>query len=366
MLQACSISLIQIPANITGKKYPMFGNNSERDFFVPVTVSDSLNLLWENSTSGSFENSSVTISDSIVFVGDLSGRVYAFNFHNGKEIGKLKDKGAVYTTPVVFNFWIIYAVSLMDEDESKLYFYNYTEGRVFREINITGRILTEIAETGDGFVVTTERGEVQKYDPYGLLLWKTQINSTTHSSPAVGDGKIIVGDDSGNITAIDNESGKIIYREKIGGLFLSGGSIRKGNIYFGNNNGNVYSINIKSGKVNWAFNTGARILMTPATDNSNLYIGNLNGDLFCLSQAEGIFVWQFHSDGVFNATPLVTNNYLFVPDLNRMMHIVNRDNGNLQKTIQLDGRARLTPVLFNNMLLIGFDRGTIQAYEFKY
>ena len=365
-IQGCSISILNIPVNVNGDKYPMFGKNSERNFFAPVTVSDSLQLVWENNTSGSFENSSVTISDSIVFVGDFSGRVYAFSFYDGKEIGKLKDKGAVYTAPVVYNSWIIYAVSLLDENESTLYLYSYTDGKVFREINVKGRVLTEIAATDDGFVITTEQGEIQKYDLYGLLLWKTSLDAYTHSSPAISEGKIIVGDDKGNITAIDSHSGKIIYKEKIGGLFLSGGSIKNGNIYFGNDNGKIYSLDIKSGEINWSFNSGARILMTPAADDNNLFVGNLNGDLFCLNLEKGNEIWKFYSGGIFNATPLITNNYLFVPDLNRELHIVNKANGSLQKTMHLEGRAKFTPVLFRNILLIGFDRGMIQAYEFKY
>lgn len=365
LLEACSITIIKVKTKIDPNAFSMYGGTAQRNFFVPQTVGNSLKLKWETSTSGGFANTSVTISDTLVFIGDLSGKVYAFNFFNGKEIGYLKDKGAVHGAPIISKFIIIYAVAVPDDNESILYFYNFSDGTVFREIKVPGRIINEMVSTKDGYVAATEDGKILKYNSYGLPGWKIKIDSHIHGSPAYENGLIIFGDDNGEIICLDNKDGKIVYKNKIGGLFLGGASIKNGIAFLGNDNGSIYAIELKTGKIVWQFNTGARILMTPAFDDLNIYTGNLYGDLFALDIKSGKLKWKFHSEGLFNVTPLITNNFLFVPDLNGELHIISKNNGKVDKTLQLDGRAKLTPVLYKNILFIGYDRGVIQAYEFE-
>ncbi len=364
LLEACSITIIKVNTKIDPNAFSMYGGTSQRNFFVPQTVGDSLKLKWESSTSGGFANTSVTISDTLVFIGDLSGKVYAFNFYNGKEIGYLKDKGAVYGAPIISKFLIVYAVAVPDDNESILYFYNFSDGTIFRDIKVPGRIINEIVRTNDGYVAATEDGKIFKYNSYGLPGWKTKIDSHIHGSPAYENGLIVLGDDDGEIICLSNQDGKIIYKNKIGGFFPGGASIKNGTAFLGNDNGNIYAIELKTGKIIWQFDTGARILMTPAFDDQNIYAGNLEGDLFALDLKSGNVKWKFHSEGLFNVTPLITNNFLFVPDLNGELHIISKENGKADKTLKLDGRAKLTPVLYKNILFIGFDRGILQAYEF--
>jgi len=81
-LLGCGKSFIKITARLDSDPYPMFGKTSARNFYVPVTVSDSLVLIWENEVHGSFTNSSVTVYDEYVFTSDLGGRIYVFDIND--------------------------------------------------------------------------------------------------------------------------------------------------------------------------------------------------------------------------------------------------------------------------------------------
>ena len=105
--------------------------------------------------------------------------------------------------------------------------------------------------------------------------------------------------------------------------------------------------------------------MTPSVTSSEIYFGNLKGDLFCINKKDGKKIWQTSTGGVLNATPYAADNYLVVPDLNDKFYLVNRNNGHIKRTYPVDGRTRLSPLIFRNTLFIGFDRGELQAYEFK-
>jgi hypothetical protein len=112
-LFGCGRSIIKVVTQLDDEPYQMFGKTPSREFFIPVEVTDSLNLLWENDIYGTFPNSSVSVYDELVFVNDLSGRIFCFNINDGKEIGKIKYDGAVYSTPIPFKTTIVYFLWLL-------------------------------------------------------------------------------------------------------------------------------------------------------------------------------------------------------------------------------------------------------------
>jgi outer membrane protein assembly factor BamB len=364
LLSGCGKSLMKFVMKPDPDAYTMFGKSPSRDFYVPVDVSDSLNLKWEESAYGSFPNSSVTISNDIVFINDLAGRVFAYNIETGKQVGMLKYKGAVYSTPLLYPSKIIFP-SVQEKDHiTELVFYNYDEGKEIDVEEIEGKILSEMIHLENSFIFLTDNGTLYKYNTMDREEWKTKTNKRTHCSPSLKDNIIIFGNDVGEIIAIDLNSGDSLYVKKIGGIFNGAPTIDGNTVYMSNDNGKLYSINLKYGKLNWEFNTGSRILMTPASDDKNLIVGNLAGELFSLNKNTGKLNWKNSYGGIFNATPLLTNNRIIIPDSFLAYYFIDKSNGKVVKKISLDGRARLTPVYFKNLLFIGYDNGNLRAYEF--
>ena len=363
-ISGCATSLIKTTAHRDDNPYPSFGKNPGREFFINDNIPDSVTLKWQNDANGGFTNSSVVIYDSLVFINDLSGRIYCYNIKNGKKVGQLKNDGSVFTSPYIYKFYLIYAAADDNENITHLKYYDFVAGNLVHDIEVDGRCVTEIIGSPDYIIFNTENGNVYKYDMKGEQIWKTETSSVVHSSPSLNNDIIIFGNDSGEIIAIDNNDGKIIYRKKIGKSFFCGTSISGNVAYTGNDDGNLYAINLKTGEVNWKYQSGARIVMTPSLTKNEIYFGNLNGDLFCLSR-KGRQLWKTSTGGILNATPFVTNNLMVVPDLNEKFYFVDVQNGNIKKTYTVDGRVKLSPVIFRNMLFIGYDRGELEAYEFK-
>ncbi|HKI79216.1 MAG TPA: PQQ-binding-like beta-propeller repeat protein [Ignavibacteriaceae bacterium] len=366
IINGCTPLLIKVNSRIDKNGIKMFGNISMRNFYTKQNISDSLKFLWEAGTHGGYANTSVTVNDSLVFISDLTGRVYAIGLISGKEIGQIKEKGTVFGSPIIYNFWLIYALASNDENETYFYLYDFNDGKVFRQDVLKGRVLTEIVQTDDGYIMVTEKGTVYKYNISGLPQWETKLEANVHSSPAFSSGLAIFGDDQGELIGVNSEDGKVVYRKNIGGLFLSGASISGQAAFIGNDNGKIYSFDFQTGDILWQFDSGYRIAMTPAYDDDNIYFGNLNGDFFCLNKSDGSLIWKYHSPGVFNVTPLITNNIVLAPDLKNSIKFLDKNTGELHMNMEIDGRPKLTPVIYNNKLIIGFDRGTLQAYEFIY
>jgi outer membrane protein assembly factor BamB len=355
---------MKIEAKKDDNPFRMFGKVPSREFYVPVNVSDSLNLVWENSVNGSFTNSSVSVYDDLVFVNDLSGRVYCFRFDDGKQLGKLTYKGAIYSTPIPFKNLIIFPVAQEKENMTELVYYDYSSGEELEIIELPGRVLTEMIAVEDGVIFNTEIGSVYKYDLHGNKVWETETKVPTRSSPSMKNNLFIFGNDNGEIISLDNSTGDSIYVSNIGGSFFSGSTIVENVIYIGNNNGKLYALNLDDGKMIWEFNSNARIIMTPAVDNENVVFGNLAGYLFSLNRNDGTLNWKTKFRGVLNATPLLTENRIVVPEVFFSFHLVDKKDGSIIKDFYLDGRAKYSPVYYKDILFIGYDNGNLSAYEF--
>lgn len=361
----CFPSLISIDAKKVPSSHSMFGENESRNFYLPVSISDSLKLVWESSINGSFPNSSVTTYGNYVFINDLSGRVYCFNADSGKTEGKLKyNDGSVYTTPVINDGIMVFAVAHSDENISDLYYYDFREGKSLFDKEIDGRILTEIIKTEDGIIFNTEDGRVFKYDFNGYKQWEYETNSRVHSSPALRNNIIVFGNDDGEIIGINSKLGNLIYREKIGKPFFGGATIDENTVYLGNDDGFIYALNLSDGKINWKYETGSRIIMVPAFNKNDLIVGNLKGGLFSIRKETGKLNWKTDTNGLLNSSPLVTANIIIVPDLSKSIHFVDVQSGKILKTMNLEGRGKLSPVIYRDKLYIGYDDGILRAYEF--
>ncbi len=363
VFNGCLPSIIKVNVTKDPDAYTMFGRTQERDFYLPVTIGDSLVEEWETKINGGFTNSSVTAYDSCVFINDVSGWVTCFNILNGKRIGQYKEKGAVYSSPVIYENILIFPIVLNNNNYTDLYFYNYKTGAPISKIKVEGKITNELIKTKKGIIFLTGDGTAAEYNFLGSKIWETNLDTKCHSSPSSNGKYIFFGNDNGNIIILNQENGKLIYKKKIGNSFYGASTIKNNTGYIGDDSGEIFAIDIPSGKIKWKFNTGTRIFSVPVVNKNFVFIGNLGGKLFSLNKEDGQLIWQKNVGGVIDATPLLTNNYLIVPNLNGKLYFVNANNGKIEKTYTMPGHIRTSPVYIKNLLFIGYDNGILKAYE---
>ncbi len=362
-LEGCLPSVIKLDIKPDPISYPMFGKVPYRDFYIPVSIGDSLKLKWEKDINGGITNSTVTIYDSYIFINDLSGWITCLDFNTGKQLGQLKDKGAIFSSPIVDNNILIYTISLNNENYSLLNFYNLRTGEPIFNIKIKDKILSELIKTKDGVIFNTINGNVYKYNINGSKVWEAETKAHMHCSPAMNDNTIIIGNDDGEVIALNAYNGDLIFRKKIGYIFTSNISISDSTAFLGDKNGVLFAVDLKNGTVKWKVETGSEIISTPVFKDNYVYAGNLGGRFYAIDIDNGKINWQNEINGVINATPLLANNYLIIPNLDGELDFVETKTGKVAKRFILPSHARLTPLYFRNTLFIGYDNGILGAYE---
>lgn len=364
LISACSASLIKLNVKLPETLHPVFGTTSHRSFYYPITLSDSLKFLWQASTYGGFNNSSVVVYDSLLFLSVLAGRVYSFDMNTGKQLGVIKTKGAIFSTPLLTNFRIYYPLVKKEKKLTEVIVYDFYSGKEVYIIEVEDRITNQIMHDNDAIYLTAEDGTIYKYSLEMKPLWKTETNQNIYCVPALLEDFIFIGNEIGEIIKLDKSFGRIVVRKKISSGFLSGITAEKEAVFIGDNDGNLFSINPVNLNINFKVKTGSKILMNPACDLKNIFVGNLKGDLFSINKLDGKINWSKNYKGLFNSTPIISSNKLIVPDSFKAYWILDKRDGSVIKKLELEGRAKLSPVLIDRKLFIGYDDGILEAYEF--
>lgn len=364
ILAGCAKSLIQISSNNLETIHPLFGKNSQRNFYYDVYSSDSLKLIWTADTFGSFNNSSVVANDSMVFIADLAGRVHVFNIENGKQRGVLKTKGAIFSTPLLYKFRIYYPLIKDGKKLTEFIVYDYFAGKDLYIVEIEDLITNQMLSDDEAIYLFAEDGTIYKYNYEAKLLWSVETNQSIHFVPAMKNKKLFFGNDVGEFLVVDSKNGKILYREKIASSFFSGATIENNFCYLGDDEGNFYAIDIDTFKIKFKVKTDGRILMNPAIDDKHVYFGSMRRMFYCIDKNDGRIIWSKKMKGYFNSTPIITKNHLFIPNLFKSLMIVDKNSGVVLNEIEFDNRVKLSPVILNNKIIIGYDEGIIAAYEF--
>ena len=132
------------------------------------------------------------------------------------------------------------------------------------------------------------------------------------SSPAVYKDKVVIGGDTGKITAFHKFTGQILWEYQTGdntkGIHSSP-IIHDDRVFFGSYDHKVYALDLTTGKKVWSYDTGGWVGSSPAIYDGKLFIGSdvgyKNGQLIALDIKDGGLLWAFNSTGDIHSSPAV-------------------------------------------------------------
>jgi outer membrane protein assembly factor BamB len=103
-------------------------------------------------------------------------------------------------------------------------------------------------------------------------------------SPAVWDGKVFVGCDTGDFVALDTASGERVWSRKVGGAVRSSPAVSAGDgrIYFGSHDGKLYALDARSGEEAWTWPTGGKVESSPCVAGGVVFVGSADGLVYAI------------------------------------------------------------------------------------
>lgn len=310
------------------------------------------NLHWTYSTSGRIY-ASPTVTSETIFIGSTDQNLYAIRRKDGHALWTFRAAGAITSSACVKNGKV---------------FFGSLDGHYYAVDSATGQLSWKFSTGGErtaggkGYwgMLPADRMMTDLWDFFlstpvaydlpgdhrlyfgssdghlycvdqrtGRLIWKQQLGSAIHSTPALGHGKIFAGTWDGELVAMDADSGKICWSFSTGGNGVMKGIqasplLAGGRLYVGARNGNAYAIEAESGKLLWRHSTGDSWLVgTPVLKDSLVFFTTSDSFLLlAMNIKDGNPVFQFKANGYLFSTPATAGDLLFLADFTGQLYQV--------------------------------------------
>jgi outer membrane protein assembly factor BamB len=248
---------------------------------------------WYTPTGAAIE-SSPAIVNGVAYVGNDAGVLSAINVTTAAPLWTytIATNAAIRSGPAVDGSLAIFGAA-----DGTLYEVNTTTGMLFGSLSIGGNLTSPGASRGVAYIASDSgsvTAVVESHNGSPVMMWAASVGNPIHSSvafdPATTGSPVLVGDDSGTVTALNGTTGQTLWTAKTGGVVTGTPSILSGVAYVGSSDGKVYAFNETTGTEVWQFNVGSPITAGGVAggvvgSTSSLIYGTADGALIALSNA---------------------------------------------------------------------------------
>jgi len=232
----------------------------------------------------------------------------------------------------------------------------------------TGYAVDCTPAVADGWVyVGNDSGAVYAlHASTGNLRW---IASTGHSeifgSLAVFGRTLYVGSNSRRgLYALDTTHGGTQWHHPTGDGVRSGVTTADGIVYFSSMDNNVYAADAVTGKSRWRFATGDSVQSTPAIANGVLYVGSSDYYLYALDASSGRFRWKRLTGGYISSSPTVVGPTVYVGSGDHYLYALDAATGSINWARPTGGPIYFSsPAVANGSVYIGSTDGKVYALD---
>lgn len=170
---------------------------------------------------------------------------------------------------------------------------------------------------------TTGNGPTNSVKP----LWIYSTHAAVWSSPAVANGRVLVGCKDCNLYCLNASNGQLIWNFTTGGEVDSSPAIDNGNVYVGSDDGWVYCLDIATGWPLWISKVGGLVRSCPAVVDGRVYVGSGDHDVFCLNASDGNTIWTYPTRYRVDSSPAVSDGVVYVACDDFFVYALNASTG---------------------------------------
>ncbi|WP_369602441.1 outer membrane protein assembly factor BamB [Hahella sp. SMD15-11] len=111
--------------------------------------------------------------------------------------------------------------------------------------------------------------------------------------PAVGEGVVYAAGADGELSAIDLETGKRLWRVDLDVPLLAGVGIDGRNLYVATRDGELIAVALADQAIAWRAALPSEVVATPVTDGSRVFVYAINGVIMALDSRTGSTLWTW-------------------------------------------------------------------------
>lgn len=324
----------------------------------------------------SYSNLSPAYAEGSLYIADYSGLLACLDANNGGIIWKIYTDIVITGGPGVGSTLV-----LVGSGEGDVLAYDRETGEAMWHSKVSSEILAAPQEANSIVVVRTIDGKVvglNASDGNRIWIYDRTVPALTlrgNSYPVITGDIVIVGSDGGYISALELQSGKLLWETNVA---LSTGRsqlermididsepiIIGNNIYVATFQGRIASIDLESGQINWAREISTYTGLT--SDGDNIYITDDRSYVWALDRLTGDLLWKQEDLYARMVTrPVVIGNLVIVGDFEGYLHWLAKDSGLFQARTRLSkDTIKVSPVALDDIIYAYSRNGTLSAYTY--
>jgi outer membrane protein assembly factor BamB len=330
----------RLPASAaTGQSVPMFRGNAARTGESPGPGPvGTPELLWR-ARLGQHLSSSPAVDDGVVFIGSVApispagGALHAVDAVTGEERWRIEGEpgDGVLSSPAVDSRGVYWGTFYGDVVLASF------DGRELWRTRLDSSILSSPALSGGALIATTEAGILSALDAAtGVVLWTfapAPPFELAMPSPAVDGGTVFA----------------IAAARRVGG------------------NASLHALDLQTGMERWHFvaPAGGPLRGIPVISGGRVHVFTLDGVVFALDAEDGQVVWRSPPLGRVSTAIAAAGGTLFVPTEDGVVHALRLDSGDETWNARLTDNVRFAapPVFADDVVYLGDADGILHALD---
>ena len=292
-----------------------------------VCLSKKGDVLWQVKSDNGFE-ASPTIHNNVVYIGDLDGKLSAYELSTGTEKWS-------YTT----------------------------EGQISGAVNIYENAGKTYALIGsyDYFLHCVDAAT-------GKLLWKYESDNYVNGTAAIYNGKAYFGGCDGHVHIVDIASGKPVNKIEVATYVAGTVAMVNNPAYVGDYDGQVSAVDVSKGEVVWQWTNQSNSLpfiASPSVIKNYVVIGSRDKHLYCFNSKDGTLKWKYNSGSRIDASTIIYDNKVLAVNMRGDIFVLDMETGKPVWQYETGSPTTGNPALTKNNMAILADNGTMFFFECK-
>jgi outer membrane protein assembly factor BamB len=189
----------------------------------------------------------------------------------------------------------------------------------------------------------------------GKVVWRQKIGPS-ESSPLFAGDLVVVGDWAHNVSAFTSTTGTLRWRFHSGGEVKGGVALAGGRIYFGSYDTHVYALALHTGKQVWRASSQPRLGRTgtfyanPAVAYARIYIGATDGKMYSYGARSGKLRWSNGTgDWIYSSAAIWRGNVL-VGSYDGDFYSFDAATGDVHWKFSADGKISGSPTVIDGIV----------------
>jgi len=200
------------------------------------------------------------------------------------------------------------------------------------------------------------------------LLWTFKTGGPVKSSAVIGEGKIFIGSDDGNLYALNFADGKRVWAFKADSAVEAPPLLAGHSVFVGSVEGWFYALDAAAGDLLWKVQTGDKILasanVVPRGDGpARILFGSYDFKLRCLEAEKGATNWFFESGYYINGACAVADGRAVFGGCDAMLHVLQLDDGKEVSQIEAGAYIGASVALAGNRAYFGDYEGEFRCVD---